>query len=238
MSDTGTYSKVNNQRIQRWLLDADTVAGTTVAGASVAGVDGSYNTITRSDGLFVDSSGTLYVSDSGQAQVTKWLRNEVTGTLAAGNGTSGSSLAQLNDPRGIWVDGEGNLFVVDCGNHRVVKWSMNATSGELVAGGQGQGPFAVQLNYPTAITVDGYGNLYILDAGNQRIQQFVPGSLVGITIFDISVYHPSSTNWWQSRMASGSMVMDYGGNLYVVDSSQLKLLKISRISEPSCTGKF
>ncbi|CAF4769797.1 unnamed protein product, partial [Rotaria sp. Silwood2] len=139
MSDTGTYSKANNQRIQRWLLDADTVAGTTVAGASVAGVNGSYNTITRSDGLFVDSSGTLYVSDSGQAQVTKWLRNEVTGTLAAGNGTSGSSLAQLNDPRGIWVDGEGNLFVVDCGNHRVVKWSMNATSGELVAGGQGQG---------------------------------------------------------------------------------------------------
>jgi hypothetical protein len=238
MSDTGTYysssyySTSNNYRIQRWSLTPGTVAGTTVAGSAVGGATGSYNYIQASYGLYVDSYGTLFVSDYSYHRVTKWIQNSVYGVLIAGtgNGVSGSNLTQLSGPRGVWVDGNENLFVVDSGNHRVVKWVANATSGVLVAGGLGQGPFSTQLNSPTAIIVDGYGNLFILDAGNQRIQQFTPGSNVGVTIFDGS-YAGSF------GLTSYSMVMDSVGNLYVADYNGNRVQKISLVSSSLCTGK-
>jgi hypothetical protein len=236
MSDTGTYSSSSyyyagsNYRIQRWSLTPGTVAGTTVAGSAVGGATGSYNTIQASYGLYVDSYGTLFVSDYSFQRVTKWIQNSVSGVLIAGTGVAGSNLTQLSGPRGVWVDGNENLFVVDSGNHRVVKWVANATSGVLVAGGLGQGPFSTQLNSPTAIIVDAYGNIFILDAGNQRIQQFTPGSNVGITIFDGS-YAGSF------GLTSYSMVMDSLGNLYVADFYGYRVQKMSLVSSSLCTGK-
>jgi hypothetical protein len=238
MSDTGSYCTptycyyggYNNYRIQRWSLTPGTVAGTTVAGSAVYGATGSYNMIEASYGLYVDSYGTLFVSDYNLQRVTKWIQNSVSGVLIAGTGVSGSNLTQLNGPRGVWVDGNENLFVVDSGNHRVVKWVANATSGVLVAGGLGQGPFSTQLNYPTAIIIDGYGNIFILDAGNTRIQQFTPGSNVGITIFDGSYAGSFGLNAY-------SMAMDSLENLYVADYSGKRVQKISLVSSSLCTGK-
>jgi hypothetical protein len=240
MSDTGSYCPpsycyggYNNYRIQRWSLTPGTVAGTTVAGSAVGAATGSYNTIRTSYGLYVDSYGTLFVSDYTLHRVTEWIQNSVSGVLIAGtgNGVPGSNLTQLNGPRGVWVDGNGNLFVVDSGNHRVVKWIANATSGVLVAGGLGPGPYSTQLSSPTAIIIDGYGNIFILDAGNQRIQQFTPGSNVGITIFDGSYNNAFSTYTY-------SMTIDSMGSLYVADSIATHVLKISLVSGSSCTGTF
>jgi len=226
MSDTGSSY---NYRIQRWSLNPGTVAGTTVAGQALGGATGSYNNIQSSYGIYVDSYGTLFVSDYTLHRVTKWIQNSVSGILAAGTGVAGSNLTQLNGPRGVSVDGNGNLFVVDSGNNRVVKWTVNATSGILVAGGLGTGPFSTQLNSPTAIIVDGYGNIFVLDAGNQRIQQFTPGSNVGITIFD------GSYNSGFSAYSYG-MVMDSLGNLYVADYNGQRVQKMFVVSNSLCTG--
>ncbi|CAF2870949.1 unnamed protein product [Rotaria sp. Silwood2] len=237
LSDTGSYCPptycyyyaMNNYRIQLWSLVPGTVAGTTVAGIGVYGAPGLYNTIATSYGLYLDSNGTLFVSDYGNHRVTKWIRNSVSGIFVAGTGISGSNLTYLNGPRGVWVYGNGDLLVVDSYNHRVVKWSMNATSGILVAGGLGQGPFSVQLSYPTAIVMDSYGNMFILDSGNQRIQLFTPGSNIGITVFDGSYNSAFS-------MSSSSMAMDSFGNLYVPDFNGMRIQKINVVSSSSCTG--
>ncbi|CAF4488245.1 unnamed protein product, partial [Rotaria sp. Silwood2] len=237
LSDTGPYCPptycyyyaMNNYRVQIWSLNPGTVAGTTVAGIGAYGAPGLYNAIAASYGLYVDSSGTLFVSDYANHRVTKWVQNSASGIVVAGTGISGSNLTHLNGPRGVWVDDSGDLFVVDSDNHRVVKWSMNATSGILVAGGFGRGPFSTQLNSPTAIIMDGYGNMFILDAGNQRIQQFTPGNNVGITIFDGSYNSGFSIN-------AHSMAMDSLGNLYVPDYNGMRIQKINLVSSSSCTG--
>ncbi|CAF3254068.1 unnamed protein product [Rotaria socialis] len=127
MSDTGAYSSSNyyyagtNSRIQSWLLASGAVAGTTVAGYASGSASGSYNSISTSYGLYVDSYGTLFVSDYGKHRVTMWLRNTVSRILVAGTGVAGSNLTYLNGPQGIWVDRNANIFAVDSGNHRVVK---------------------------------------------------------------------------------------------------------------------
>ncbi|CAF3993912.1 unnamed protein product [Rotaria sp. Silwood2] len=235
LSDTGSYCMPtycygsNNNRIQLWSLVPGTIAGTTVAGIGAYGAPGLYNAIATSYGLYVDLSGTLFVSEYGNHRVTKWFRNSVSGILIAGTGISGSNLTHLSGPRGVWVDGNGDLCVVDSDNHRVVKWSMNATSGILVAGGFGRGPFSTQLNSPTAIIMDVYDNMFILDAGNQRIQQFTPENNVGITIFDGSYNSGFGLN-------AQSMVMDSFGNLYVADYNGMRIQKIILITSSSCTG--
>ncbi|CAF4230843.1 unnamed protein product, partial [Rotaria sordida] len=187
LSDTGLYcltnpcsSYSNNYRVLEWPLNGAS-AGTTVAGSNGAGLE--LNQIGSSYGLYVDSSGALFISDVSYHRVTKWLRNSIIGIVAAGNGIAGSTLEQLNSPQGVWVDGSGNLLVADTLNHRVVKWTNNATSGIVIAGGQGQGSYSVQLNAPTGIIVDDYENLFILDAGNQRIMRYSRGSSFGVTIF-------------------------------------------------------
>lgn len=223
ISDTGYY----NFRIQRWSLNGAT-AGTTVAGSNGGG--SALNQISVSYGIYVDSSGNLFVSDISYHRVTKWTQNALAGVLVAGTGVIGSNLTQLNSPQGIWVDQNGNLFVADTGNHRIVKWTSGATTGIIVAGGQGLGSLSLQLNSPTCVIVDSYGNIFVLDQGNNRIQQFTPNNIVGVTIVNGSL-----------NSAFGylvySMVMDTVGNLYVADLFGSRVQKISVVSVSVCTGK-
>ncbi|CAF4391935.1 unnamed protein product [Rotaria socialis] len=236
MSDIGGYISSNyyygssyNYRIQRWSLTPGTVAGTTVAGYGSGSASGSYNSISASYGLYVDSYGTLFVSDNAYRRVTTWPQNTVSGILVAGTEVAGSNLTYLNGPQGIWIDRNANIFVVVSGNHRVVKWTVNATSGILVAGGFWQRPFSTQFNWPTAIIIDAYGNMYILDAGNQRIQQFTPGNKVGVTIFDASYNSAFGSTAY-------SMAMDSFGNLYVADYIGMRVQKINVVARSSCSG--
>ncbi|CAF1273783.1 unnamed protein product [Rotaria sordida] len=233
LSDTGLYcltnpcsSQSNNYRVLEWPLNGAS-AGTTVAGSNWVGFTDTQ--IGISYGLYVDSSGTLFVADSTYHQVTKWLRNTIIGIIAAGNGIAGSTLEQLNSPQGVWVDGSGNLLVADTLNHRVVKWTNNATSGIVIAGGQGQGSYSVQLNAPTGIIIDDYENLFILDAGNQRIMRYSRGSSFGVTIFGGSNDNGFGT-------VANSMVMDRSGNLYVTDMSRNRVQQIPIITSSVCIG--
>ena len=69
-------------------------------------------------GLFIDINDTLYCSMySNHHQVVKrWLNDtDMTSTIAAGTGTSGSASNELNGPDGIFVDVNFDLYVADCG---------------------------------------------------------------------------------------------------------------------------
>ncbi|MEO7803046.1 MAG: hypothetical protein ABIS18_00935, partial [Actinomycetota bacterium] len=76
-------------------------------------------------GVFVDYTGTIYVSDTGNQRVRRidYLGNILT---IAGNGTVGLAgdnglavQASLKDPMGLAVDDRGDLFIADLGNGRV-----------------------------------------------------------------------------------------------------------------------
>jgi sugar lactone lactonase YvrE len=59
-------------------------------------------------GNFIDANQSLFIADSGNQRVQKWLYGATNGTTVAGiTGSSGSSLAQLNNPRGVIVDNNG-----------------------------------------------------------------------------------------------------------------------------------
>jgi DNA-binding beta-propeller fold protein YncE len=123
----------NNHRIQKWTMDPLQAFwlpgnnGTTVAGGN--GYGSSLNQISTPESIVVDSDNrVMYISDTVNNRIVKWLPNAVRGQIIAGGNGQGSESYQFNGPKGIRFDSNGNLFVVDSGNNRVQKFIFKSTS--------------------------------------------------------------------------------------------------------------
>ena len=76
--------------------------------------DGQFN---GPHGVAVDSSGNVYVTDSGNSRIQKFDSN---GTFITKWGSTGSADGQFDNPYGVAVDSSsGNVYVVDSGNSRI-----------------------------------------------------------------------------------------------------------------------
>ena len=86
-------------------------------------------------GVFVDSSGNIFIADSGNNRVRKVDSASGIITTVAGNGFSGSEGdgglalgAQLSFPTQVVLDSVGNMFIADTGNNRI----RMVSAGEIV----------------------------------------------------------------------------------------------------------
>jgi sugar lactone lactonase YvrE len=100
----------------------------TLAGNGLQGnVDGPGSTASfnRPNGIAIDASGNLYVTERENHKVRKITATGVVSTLA-GNGSVGASngigtAASFNIPYGIDIDASGNLYVGELGGHKIRK---------------------------------------------------------------------------------------------------------------------
>ena len=122
--------------------------------------------------LFVDGQSTLYVSDTNNHRVIKWMKGASEGIIVAGGNGEGPGLNRLSSPQGVWVDGYGHVYVVDCGNHRVMRWEKEAKEGTIIVGGNGRGPGSYQLNRPMGLFFDRHSHVYVAEYSNHRVQRF------------------------------------------------------------------
>ena len=117
-------------------------------------------------GIAVDSSGNIYVADSGASVVRKFSS---TGTSMGTIGSVGSGDGQFNGPVGIAIDSANNLYVADRGNNRIQKFNSAGTfviKWGTMGGGNGE------LLTPEGVAVDTAGTVYVADTGNNRVQLF------------------------------------------------------------------
>jgi hypothetical protein len=223
---------------------------TTLAGLadSPGSADGS-GTAVRFSGPFAiakDSSGNLYVADSGNATVRKITTNGVVTTIAGMAGNTGSadgvgSTARFDYPAGVAVDSMGNIYVADSGppsfsnfgNHTIRK----ITAGGVVttfagtaghpgsADGVGSG---ASFNYPAGLAVDGADNIYVADRGNQTIRKITPAAVV-TTLAGSSgnIGFADGTGNLAFFTAPGAVAVDSGGTVYVADSGNQTIRRIS-----------
>jgi len=114
------------------------------------------------EGLAVDSSGNIYISDSGNKCIKKY-RLGLTGI------TFIKKWGNFGYPKGIVVDSGGNVYVADIYNCRIQRFtSEGVLTGEWGRPGDGNGEF----NSPTELLVDSSKNVYVIDFGNHRVQVF------------------------------------------------------------------
>lgn len=129
-------------------------------------------------GVFVDGQSTLYVADTGNNRVLKFLNGTNIPSLVWGDvsGTSGCSSALLNGPTHVYVDTDYNVYITDSGNHRVLKYDPDTTVPTHVYGQDSfeacpltHPPTIETLRFPMSVAgVDGRG-IFIADTGNSRV---------------------------------------------------------------------
>jgi trimeric autotransporter adhesin len=136
-------------------------------------------------GVAVDSSGNVYVTDTGDnriREVTNKVINTIAGTGKSCFGTSscgdgGAALsANLGAPRATWVVSPTLYYIADTRTNRirvVSSGTISTVAGNGAAGFSGDGgqPTSAKLSAPTGVFVDASGNMFISDTGNQRIRE-------------------------------------------------------------------
>ena len=126
-------------------------------------------------GVAIDSTGSIYVSDSGNHRIIKWEVNATQGIVVLGGNGNGSRTDQLSTSGGIILDDNGTIYVADEENNRVLSVPVGARNGTVIAGGHGQGSASNQLNRPISLTMNLEGQLYVSDWNNFRVQMFSVG---------------------------------------------------------------
>ena len=123
-------------------------------------------------GVAIDGNGSVYVSDSGNHRIVKWMVNATEGIVIFGGNGNGSRTDQLTTSGGIVLDENGTLYVADENNQRILSIVAGARNGTIIAGGHGQGGAANQLNNPISLAFNGQKDLYVSDSNNFRVQMF------------------------------------------------------------------
>jgi sugar lactone lactonase YvrE len=135
------------------------------------------------DGVALDSSGNLYIADSGHGRVR--MVNAQTGiiTTVAGDGDQGESgdglLATEAEvsPQNIAVDSHGNLYFVNFSDHiRKVDATTGiissvAGSGSFGYSGDGGSPLVATICPGSGLTLDPSGNLYFTDSCGYAVRK-------------------------------------------------------------------
>jgi trimeric autotransporter adhesin len=183
-------------------------------------------------GLAIDSSGSLFVSDSMNQRIRKISSDGIISTIA-GTGNIGfggdggpALLARFSHPAAVSIDKLGNLYVADRENNRIRKIILasgviTTIAGNGVKGFSGDGGPAIKasLNFPHGVFVDDAGIVYIADTFNSRIRMVDSNGVIhtlagnGKQGFDGDGGPPQIA----SLGVPDSLVVDKGGNVFVAD---------------------
>ncbi|CAF3796462.1 unnamed protein product [Rotaria sp. Silwood1] len=173
--------------VLRWNQTGITVAGISgIAGNASNQVNGPYDAT-------IDYQNRLYIADTYNHRIQKYVMNALNGTTICGNGSTGSSLNQLTYPSQVLVDLNGNIRVADFGRHQVLLYNGTST-GFLIGSSGGYGILNNQSRHPYGIEYDlASDTLYIADYTNNRIMCYVSGASSGFLVAGNSTPGTSTT---------------------------------------------
>lgn len=232
-------SDTQNHLIRK--ITASGVVSTFAGSGNAAFADGTGTSASFNypEGLTVDAQGNVYVADSYNSTIRKISSNGVVTTLAGstsfGSADGKGASASFRVPFGVTVDAAGNVYVADMGNELIRKVTSdgtvttiagNKTQGEL----DGTGTSAIFAG-PAGIVVDATGNLYVTDQGYNTIRKISPNGAV-ITIAGPPGGLPA-VDYTDGPARSATfgnpfgVTLDANGNIYIADTSNNVLRKIS-----------
>jgi sugar lactone lactonase YvrE len=182
----------------------------------------------------MDSSGNLYISDTGNNQVRRVDAKTGTITTIVGTGIAGysgdngpASSAQISNPAGLAMDSAGNLYIADSGNSLVrmvaagtgiiTTYAGNAHAYTLGDGGPATSAY---LYHPTGIALDSAGNLYIATLAN-RIRKVTASTGIITTVAGngMAGYWGDTGSATNAELSSPEgIAVDSAGNLYIADT--------------------
>jgi sugar lactone lactonase YvrE len=223
----------------------------TLAGAAGAAgnVDGSGTSalFNLPQGIAVDSSGNVYVSDTNNSTIRKVTPSGVVTTIAGAAGQTGGSdgtgsSARFNYPFGIATDASGNIYVADFGNSTIRKVTPGGTVSTLAgsagnAGANDGGGSGARFNHPSAVSLDSAGNIYVADTSNQTIREVSPSGNV-TTLAGMSGVGGTSDGGGASArfFYPGGIAATGSGTLFVADTGNHIVRQVNGTSVTTFAG--
>ena len=189
----------------------------------------------RARGIAFDSAGRLVVIDEStlrritpDGNVTRWVGASSYGAYADGS----FAQARFSAPAGITSDAAGNLYVADSGNYSVRKLAggqvttlAGSPTNYTVIDGTGT---AAGFNSPQGITVDAQGNVFVADTYRHVIRKITPqGVTTTFAGANDQHGHVDATGGAARLAYPNDLVADAAGNLYVTDSNNYGIRKIT-----------
>jgi uncharacterized protein (TIGR03437 family) len=204
-------------------------------------------------GIAVDSAGNVYVADAGNGCIRKVSNGVI--TTVAGNGSgdntgdNGPALnAGLGNMHGLAADSTGNLYLADVGSlasdtifilpgsqviRKVSNGMITTVAGNGTAGFSGDnGPAtSAELNstfQSLSVGVDSAGNVYIADSGNNRIRKVSNGVMTTLAGNGTAGFSGDNGPATSAQLSNPlSVAVDPAGNLYIGDSGNRRIRKVS-----------
>jgi uncharacterized protein (TIGR03437 family) len=225
-----------HHRIQMLTRDGtiSTVAGTGTQGFNGDG-QATKSQLSLPFGLCLDSQSNLYIADSGNNSVRRLsaagILSTVAGTGQRGYGGDGrlATSADMSAPVGVAVDGAGDLYISDHFNDVIRKVSPKGVIGKFAG-----------MFMPWGLTVDTSGNLYVA-AGFTSIYKVTSAGTS--TIISGGINFPSHDSdgipatSTHLRVPQG-VAIDQVGNLYIADSNNNQVRKVTRDGTASIFAGF
>ena len=183
-------------------------------------------------GVATDAGGDVYIADSAN-NVVRMVTKSGTIYNVLGNGVAGTS--GLNNPQGVVVDSSGNVYIADSQNARVQRVapggavSTVAGNGTAGYGGDGGAATSAQLNVPLGLALDGAGNLYISDFSNNRVRKVsASGTITTVAGTGMTGYSGDGGTATNAQLTNPEgLAVDFAGNLYIADSGNNAIRKVS-----------
>ena len=231
-----------NHRIRKITVSTGII--TTIAGSSSSGYSGDDGQATSAklnvpNGLAVDTSGNVYISDSLNHAIRKVTVSTGVITTLAGTGTSSYSgdtgaatSATLSNPSGIALDKSDNIYIADTYNNVVRKVSVGVITTVAGRNNVGDGGISIEavVRKPCGLHIDSSDNMYVADTQSCRIRQISLATGIISTIAGTGICGSSSDsiaatsamlNWPQD------IATDSNSNLYIGEYYNYKIRKVS-----------
>lgn len=190
--------------------------------------------------LGVDGNGNVYVADFLNQTIRKITPAGQVSTLAgqagvAGYGDGTGSAALFYYPQGLCVDASGNLFVTSGDVIRKITSAGEVTTfaGSTTGNGSSDGTgTGASFNAPAGVSVDAAGNLFVADDRNHCLRkvtsQQVVTTLAGHAGLGGISGRADGVGSAAQFYTPGAVAVDASGNVYVADSSNNSIRKITK----------
>lgn len=201
-------------------------------------------------GLAIDSSGNIYMADTGTTSIRKITPAGVVTTLAgvARNidlADGSGSAAGLADPGKIAVDGRGNIYFADSYTIRKATPAgvVTTLAGNPLGGGSADGTgTSASFSYISGIAADAAGNVYVSEVMTIRkiSPEGVVTTLAGSDHPDYTLPFDGTGSAARFSYLSG-LAIDGAGNLYAADNVTVRKITPSGVvttlaGQPSVYG--
>jgi len=228
---------------------ADVVLGQNSFTTGTSGTSSS--TMNAPEAYTFDSSGNLYISDSGNCRVLVFPPPFTSGEEAsivigqpdANTGCGGAASAStFGTTGGVAFGTHGNFWVADSGNNRVLKFVAPLKTGmaaklvvgqpDFVSNSCPDPPTAASLCSPQGIAFDSGGGLWVADSSNNRVLRYVPATSTSA----VQEYgQPAATAFTSNTANNGGVSatslngptglgFDSSGGLWVADTQNNRVL--------------